>query len=100
MTRDAYAGTLNLYFDQTSAIYKKIRTSETWWFADHIGYEFKDVELSEYYAYSEDTFSCRYKCTHIIRRTSAEIYEFPIDITFYFREVGDDTLVYDLISNN
>ena len=100
MTRDAYAGTLNLYFDQTSAMYKKIRTSETWWFADHIGYEFRDVELSEYYAYSEDTFSCRYKCTHVIKRTSTDIFEFPIDITFYFREVGDDTLVYDLVSNN
>ncbi len=100
MTRDAYAGTLNLYFDQTSAIYTKIRTSETWWFADHIGYEFKDVELSEYYAYSEDTFSCRYMCTHIIKRTSTDIHEFPIDITFYFREVGNDTLVYDLVSNN
>ena len=100
MTRDAYAYTLGLYFDKDSEIYTKVRTSDTQWFAYHIGYEFKDEVIDEFYAYSEDTFSCRYTCTHVIKLSATEIVEFPIDITFYCRDVGEDTLIYDLVSNN
>lgn len=100
MTRDAYTDSLNRYFDQTSAIYKMIRSSQTWWFADHIGYDFKDVEISEYYAYSDSVFSCRFKCTHVIKGTATDVFEFPIDITFYFTEHGENILIYDLVSNN
>ena len=100
MTRDAYLYTLGLYFDKTSDIYRKVSTSDTQWFAYHIGYEFKDAKMDEFYAYSDDTFSCRYTCTHTINLSASDTYEFPTDITFYFRIVGDDTLVYDLVSNN
>lgn len=100
MTRDAYINTLSRYFDSSSDIYYLIRTSETYWFADHMSYEFKDIELSEYYAYSEDTFSCRFVCNYVITKTRSEIYEYPIDITMYFREMGADTMVYDLVTNS
>lgn len=100
MTRDASANLLGFYFDKTSEIYNKVRSSDTRWFADHTGYEFKDEQLNEFYAYSGDTFSCRYTCTHVINLYGNQIYESPIDITFYFREVGEDTLIYDLVSNN
>lgn len=100
MTRDASEYLLGFYFDKTSEIYRKVRTSDTRWFADHTGYEFRDPVMSEFYAYSDDTFSCRFTCTHVIKLYWDQVYEAPTDITFYFREVGDDTLIYDLVSNN
>lgn len=99
MTRDASLATLRTYFDSTSKIYQLIRTSETYWFTPHIGYEFKDTNVVEFYAYSDDVFSCRYLSTQFIYKSATETFRYPMNLTLYFKKINGNYMVYDLVNN-
>lgn len=98
MTQDNYLGNLKCYFDVNSKIYNYIRTAETWCYTPHNSYEFKDVNISEFYSYSDEVFSCRYSANQYIYRT-VETHVFPIDITLYFKKIDDGFYVYDMVTN-
>ena len=99
ITLDASLNSLSKYFDSTSNTYKNIRVSEIKWYTAHIGYEFEDVELKEYYIYDENTFSIRYSCNHQVYRTKNDIHTFPLDLTLYFKNIKGNYYVYDMVSN-
>lgn len=99
ITLDASLNTLSKYFDSTSNTYKNIRVSEIKWYTAHIGYEFEDVELKEYYKYDENTFSIRYSCNHQVYRTRTDKHTFPLDLTLYFKNIKGNYYVYDMVSN-
>ncbi len=99
ITLDASLNTLSKFFDSTSNTYKNIKISETKWYTTHIGYEFEDVKLKEYYRYDENTFSIRYSCNHQVYRTRTDIHTFPLDLTLYFKNIKGNYYVYDMVSN-
>lgn len=99
MQNDAYFGQIKKYFDPSSELYNNLRTSQTMWVIDHNSYEFKDVEASEFYSYSDDVFSCRVKLTHVLKYRGLNDYNDYMDMTFYFRLVGDKYLIYNSFNN-
>ena len=99
VTLDASLWNVGQYFDTNSDTYNNIRISETRWYTYHIRFEFKDVEVKEYYVYDENTFSVRYSCNHYVYRTQTEEFLFPLDLTLYFKNINGKYLVYDMISN-
>lgn len=99
VTLDASLANVANYFDKNSDTYNNIRISETRWYTYHIGYEFKDVELNEYYIFGEDIFSIRYSCNHYVYRTRNEEHVFPLDLTLYFKNINGKYYVYDMVSN-
>ncbi len=99
MTLDSSLYNVRKYFDAQSQIYTYIRTSDTWCYTPHIGYEFKDITFSELYTYDENTFSARYKCNHYVHRTKKESFLFPLDLTLYFKNINGTFYVYDMVSN-
>lgn len=99
MTLDSSLAKVKQYFDASSHTYTYIRTSDTWCYTPHIGFEFKDIELSEYYKYDENTFSARYKCNHHVYRTKTDTFLFPLDLTLYFKNIGGTFYCYDMVTN-
>lgn len=99
ITLDASLYNVSQYFDTASNTYNNIRISENRWYTYHVGYEFKDVELKEYYIYDENIFSIRYSCNHYVYRTGTEQFLFPLDLTLYFKNINGTFYVYDMISN-
>lgn len=95
MQNDGRFSAAAAYIDPNSELYVNIRTSETYFVIPHSTYTFEDMRTSEFYAYNEDTFSCRVTFTHILKRTGSEDYRDYIDMTFFWRRCGDKFLIYD-----
>lgn len=95
MGNDEKWGNIKIYFDPSSKLYKSIGTSETSFVIDHSGYYFTDENTSEFYAYDENTFSCRVSFTHVLTKRGKADYKDKIDMTIYLRKVGDKFLIYD-----
>ena len=99
MQNDASFAQIKKYFDPSSELYGNLRTSQTMWVIDHNSYEFKDVEASEFYAYSDEVFSCRVKLTHVLKYRGLKDYNDYVDMTFYFRLVDGKYLIYNSFNN-
>lgn len=99
MQNDTSFAQIKKYFDPSSAIYKNLRTSATMWVIDHNSYEFRDVTASEFYAYSDDVFSCRVSLTHVLKYRGLKDYNDYVDMTFYFRNVDGTFLIYNSFNN-
>lgn len=95
MQNDSWFGNISPYIDPESELYTNIRTSETYWVIDHNSYSFENVRTSEFYAYDENTFSCRVGFTHVLHRNYSQDYKDYLDMTFYLRKIGDKFLIYD-----
>ncbi len=95
MQKDAWFNRVSPYVDPDSELYNYLKTSQTYFVIDHNSYAFEDIKLTEFYAYDEDTFSCRIGFTHVLKRTYSEDYRDYIDITYFFRRIGDKIYVYD-----
>ncbi len=95
MQKDTWFYRVSPYVDPESELYDNLQTSQTYFVIDHDSYAFEDVKLSEFFAYDENTFSCRVTFTHVLKRTYSEDYRDYIDTTYFFRRVGDKFLVYD-----
>ncbi len=99
MTRDTYLASLAVFFDKTSKIYEQVRTSEVYWYTPHIGYEFKDTDTDEFYAYNDEIFSCRYRSTMNVFRTANETHPYTMDLTLYFKKINGVYLIFDFVTN-
>lgn len=97
--RDAYFASFSNYFDKTTDLYQTIREVPTSFVWAHNGFEFKDVSATEFYAYNEDTFSCRIRFIHILHRDGREDYTEQFDVTFYLHRVNGEFLIYDMVNN-
>ena len=95
MQMDSYFGAVSKYLEQGTPLYESTRTSETYFVMPHSGYSFEDVEADEFYAYDENTFSCRVSFKHILYKPGFEDYVDFVDTTLYLRKVGDTYLIYD-----
>ncbi len=95
MQNDGKFSAAAAYIDPESELYDYIRNTETWFVIDHNSYGFEDVLATEFYPYDADTFSCRISFTHVLKRTWSKDYRDYIDITYFFRRVGDKFLIYD-----
>lgn len=87
------------YFEVGTELYNDIKTVAFYFVWDHDGYEFEDVNAREFYAYDENTFSCRVSFVHVLHKKGMSDYRDYIDITFYLRRVGDTFLIYDRYNN-
>ena len=87
------------YFEAGTKLYEQTRIVENYFVIDHSGYSFRDVSATEFYAYDEDTFSCRISFVHHLHRAGLEDYRDFFDITFFLRRVGDKFMIYDCYTN-
>lgn len=91
------------YIDRTSDLYQQTATISLW-VSEHSGYHFEKVKAEEFYRYDENTFSCRISFVHVLTGgttkfdKNGENREF-VDITWYFKKVGDKYLIYDRENN-
>jgi len=99
MTLNTTLGVLQRYFQTGTQIYEVIRTSEVYFYTPHINQYFEKVTASEFLPREDDTFSCRVTFEHHVWRTAYEHFVFPLDVTLFFRRVGGQYMVYDMISN-
>lgn len=99
MQNDCSFGKISPYFESGTQLYNDIRTTTTAWVIDHDSYHFEDEEASEFYRYDENTFSCRIKLTHVLKRSRLEDYKDYVDITFYLRKSDGKYLIYDRTNN-
>ncbi len=100
MQRDTTFAKLSEYLENGTALYDDIRKTPTNWVIDHDSYEFADTVASEFYSYDENTFSCRVRFTHILKRKRLEDYKDYVDVTFYLRKNDDGKyLIYDRTNN-
>lgn len=99
MQNDLSINKLTPYFEKGTELYNSIRSTLLWAVIDHDSYHFEDVRASEFYRYDENTFSCRVKLTHVLKRSRLEDYRDSMDVTFYLRKVGNDFLIYDRVNN-
>lgn len=95
MQKDANFGKVKGYLDPGSAFYKYVKETPTWPVISHNGYSFEDAEVTEFYSYNEDVFSCRISLTHVLKYSGLEDYRDNIDITWYFKESNGKFLIYD-----
>lgn len=95
MQNDAGFARVAKYVDRTAPLYTNLRTSQTMWVIDHNGYSIEEPELSEFYYYDDNTFSCRVKFVHVLHRRGMTDYENAFDMTFYYRNVNGSFLIYD-----
>lgn len=95
MQNDGRFAAIGAYLDPDSNLYVNVKSSETYFVIDHSSYSFEDVKTSEFYAYDDNTFSCRVSFTHVLKRSGSKDYRDYLDMTFYLRKVDDTYLIYD-----
>lgn len=99
LTMDATTTQLRKYFDQTSKIYNYLLTSERYWYTPHISYKFEGSSAAEFYAYTDEVFSCRYTGTMFVYKTASEVFSYKMNLSMYFKKINDTFVVYELINN-
>lgn len=87
------------YFEKGTELYNSMRSTLLWAVIDHDSYHFENAEASQFYRYDDNTFSCRVKLTHVLKRSRLEDYRDYMDVTFYLRKVGGAYLIYDRVNN-
>ncbi len=92
------------YIEPNTMLYDQTINVSTAWVSAHSGYRFENVKASEFYAYDENTFSCRVSFVHVLTGGTTRFDENgenreKVDITWYYRKVGDKYLIYDRENN-
>lgn len=91
--------TLRNYFNTGSDIYRTI-TENTTWMQNYASYKLGEVEISDYYCYSEEYFSARVALTLNVTRRDGTVKEYQLDNTFFLEKTGDQWLVWEMINSN
>ena len=95
MQSDGRFSAFSQYFDPDSTLYTQIKNAEIYFVWPHDGYSIEDVNVRDFYAYDDNTFSCRVSLTHVLHKKGSEDYRDYIDMTFYLRNVNGSYLIYD-----
>ena len=99
MQSDGSFGAVAKYFEAGTDLYTRTKVVENYFVISHSGYSFENVQASEFYAYDENTFSCRVSFVHLLHRPDLSDYKDYFDVTFLFRKVGNQYLIYDCYTN-
>ena len=99
MQNDIAWAKVSPYFEKGTALYNSIRSTLLWAVIDHDSYHFENAEASQFYRYDDNTFSCRVKLTHVLKRSRLEDYRDYMDVTFYLRKIDGVYRIYDRVNN-
>ena len=99
MTFNTTIRELQKYFESGTQIYQLIRTSEVYFYTPHRDNWFENEAASEFFAINDEAFSCRVTFDNLIRRTANDLFRFPLDVTLFFRRIGEQFMVYDMVIN-
>lgn len=89
MQNDASKASALKYFEKGTDLYNSIRTADNMFVWSHDGYDFENVQTSEFFRYDENTVSLRVSFTHILRKGSKQ-YRDHTDITYFAHKVEPD----------
>lgn len=95
MQKDMGFGGIAAYVDRSSELYTNLRTSAVKWATEHKGYKIVDPEVTEFYYYDENIFSCRVRFVHLLYGNNGNNFENEFDMTFYCRKIGGKYMIYD-----
>lgn len=92
------------YLEPGTELYQQTQVVNNYWVSAHSGERFEKLNVGEFYAYDENTFSCRVSFVHVLTGGTTRFDEKGenrenVDITWYFRKVGDKYLIYDRENN-
>ncbi len=94
MQNDSWWGAVKVYLDPDSDLYESVYTAEQYFVIDHNGFEFVDEHIGDFFAYDENTFSCRVAFTQNLKMYGTEDYTDNIDMTVYLRRCGDEFRIF------
>lgn len=96
MQSDGNRGSFMNYYDTNSQLWRNILSTENYFVIDHSSWSFEDQRADEFYAYSDNVFSCRVRMTHKLHRYGFEDYVDYIDMTLYLHRCSDGVFrIYD-----
>ena len=95
MENDSTWGRVRPYFDPYTNLYESIRTVAQYYVHDHSSYRFDEEIAEEFYAYDDNTFSCRVKVLQVLENWGMEDYKDNIEMVVYLRRVGNRFLIFD-----
>ena len=95
MIRESNTAQLQQYFDSGSAIYKTIRSSETW-MQQNAGYSFSGESISGFCRYGEKFFSARVSLRMDVKRGNGSAKPYQVDSTFFFRAADRGWRVFEM----
>lgn len=99
MIGDAGKNALRSCFDTRSQIYRTI-TENTTWMQSYARYQLGQVQISDYYCYSDEYFSARVALTLEVTRKDGTVKTYELDNTFFVKKAGDQWLVWEMINSN
>ena len=94
MQNDASKASVFKYFKKDTDLYNSIRTAENMFVWDHSGYSFKDVSISEFFRYDENTVSCRISFIHLLHKYGREDYKDFTDITYFAEKINGEYMIF------
>ena len=71
-----------------------IRNMENQWAAAHNGYDFQNIQTSDYYVYSDSCFSCKISFDYIVHYRQQD-QTYPTKYTLYFAKDGNTFKLYN-----
>ena len=92
------------YIEPGTELYQQTQVVNNYWVSAHSGERFDKLEISEFNRYEENTCSCRVSFVHVLTGGTTRFDENGenreyVDITWYYRKVGDQFLIYDRENN-
>ena len=87
------------YFDQSSKLYNAIQlTTYDRWIIPASAHEISDLEVGEFYAHSENTFSCHISFTQVVQRAYQQSMD-VIDMYVFVHRTKNGWRVYEWYNN-
>ena len=76
------------YVHKNSPAYNTIKEFDNQWCPAHVGYEFQDVQTSDYFDYGDACFSCRVSFKYVIHyaKTDDNVYDTAYTLYFYKKD--------------
>ena len=91
---------VSAYLEANTELYEQTRTAEVYFVMPYTSYSFEDMTVGEFYAYDENTFSCRISYVHLLHKEGSKDFRDYIDMTLYLRRTdGGKYLIYDRENN-
>lgn len=95
MQNDSNLTNIKKYIDDTTELYKNIKSSLVIFSLDHEGHTIKDIKTTDFHKYNDSLFSCRVRLTNALKRNGA-IYEDKFDKYVYLKKDGDTYKAIDM----
>ena len=100
VTNDLSMYRFSMVLKEDTEVYQIYRELQPYFYTDHIGFEFKDVEIGNLQMYSDNIISCDISYDHIIYKTEKEVFTFPSSFTFYLVEYEGEWYIMDFVINS